>query len=64
MPEDALTHRPHRDAAGPVVPLLPSRALLHAPGGLAGVGAQAGVDGVADPALEAPERLFVRLSLG
>jgi len=43
---------------------LPSRALVRAAGGLAGVGAEAGVDGVADPALEGPECLFVRLALG
>ena len=33
-------------------------------GSLAGVGQEAAVDGVADPALEGPERLFVRLALG
>ena len=40
---------------------MPSRALL---AGLAGVGLEAGEDGVADLALEGPERLFVRFSLG
>jgi hypothetical protein len=39
----------------------PSRWLLS---GSPGVGQQAGVDGVADPPLEGPERFFVRLALG
>jgi hypothetical protein len=42
---------------------LPSRA-LSAGGCLAGAGLEAGEDGVADLALEAPERFLVRLSLG
>ena len=40
---------------------MPSRALL---AGLAGIGLEAGEDGVADLALEGPQRLFAGLSLG
>jgi hypothetical protein len=40
---------------------LPSRALL---AGLAGIGLEAGEDGVADLALEGPQRLFAGLSPG
>ena len=43
---------------------MPSRALRPGRCGLAGVGLEAGEDGVADFALEGPERLFVRFSLG
>jgi hypothetical protein len=43
---------------------VPSRALGPGRCGLAGVGLEAGEDGVADLALEFPERLFVRFSLG
>jgi hypothetical protein len=43
---------------------VPSRALGHGRCGLAGAGLEAGEDGVADPPLEGPERLFVRLALG
>src|SRR5215472_5171687 len=48
------------------VPRLPSRARRSAAGlcGLAGVGAQAGVDGVADPALEAAQGFLGCLALG
>src|SRR5215472_18446015 len=48
-----------------VVPRLPSRARRGAGlRGLAGVGLQAGVDGVADPALEAAQGFLGRLALG
>jgi hypothetical protein len=41
---------------------LPSRALTPGRRGLPGAGLQARIDGVADPPLEGPERLFVGLA--
>jgi hypothetical protein len=43
---------------------LPSRARISGGCGSPGVGLEAGEDGVADPALEGPERLFGSLALG